>query len=202
MKRLLGVKKQMTQIFADDGSIVPVTIVDIKDNFIIAEKKPEGAGYQSLVLGMGKKKRASKTEQTKYKELGFVPEFISESRDEQLAEATLGARIVEDLTNKTVAVTGVTKGKGFQGGMKRWNFSGTKQTHGQSDRMRAPGSIGSGTTPGRVYKGKHMAGRMGGDTKTIKNLKVVKHIQSEQLLLIRGAVPGAVGSKLILHLAS
>jgi large subunit ribosomal protein L3 len=197
MKNLLGIKREMTQVFDANGAMVPVTVVDIAGNAVIGTRTNDKDRYEAVILGLGKKKKPSKAELGKYKELGYVPEFI---REVDAVEIALGeVDLSADLTGKKVSVTGITKGKGFQGGMKRWGFSGTKQTHGQSDRMRAPGSIGSGTTPGRVYKGKKMAGRMGSDRQTVKNLVVVKHLVEEKLLLVKGAIPGAKGNKIIIN---
>lgn len=188
----------MTQVFNDDGSLVPVTIVDIAGNLYLGKRTIEKDGYEAVILGVGKKKASSKLETAKYKEVGFTPEMIIESKGETEVEESVGPRNIANLDNKKITVTGISKGKGFQGGMKRWNFVGSKKTHGQSDRMRAPGSIGSGTTPGRVYKGKKMAGHLGTEKITVKNLQVVKHLVDENLILVKGAIPGSKGSKIII----
>lgn len=199
MKAIIAQKKEMTQIFDENGRIIPITVVDVNDVFLIGQKDLEKDGYQSIILGKGKKKNANKPEQGKYKTLGFVPNFIKEVRDATL-ESENNSRLDAGLfkNGDIITVTGNTKGKGFQGVVKRWGFHGGPKTHGQSDRWRAPGSIGSGTTPGRVYKGKKMAGRMGGNQVTIKNLEVVLVDIENGLLGIKGALPGNKGSYLII----
>jgi large subunit ribosomal protein L3 len=184
--KLFGVKKTMTQVFDESGRQVPVTVVDIADNHLTALTGKDGFVY----ICHGKKRKPSKSEIGAFKKLGFVPEKVSEFKME-ISEDKLDQEVsIDDLTGKTVKVTGTTKGKGFQGVVKRWGFHGGPKTHGQSDRHRAAGSIGSGTTPGRVYKGKKMPGRMGGDTKTLMSIEVVKHLPEEKLLLLKGAIPG------------
>lgn len=197
MKAIIGQKQEMTQVFGKDNQLIPVTIIDISGNVLLDNRTNDKDGYEAVVLGKGKKKNSNKAEQGKYKELGYVPEYITEVRSAEAFVATEG-ETVSDISGKIAVVTGITKGKGFQGVMTRWGFKGTKQTHGQSDRMRAPGSIGSGTTPGRVYKGKKMAGRVGGTVVTTPNLEVVKHLVEENILLIKGAVPGSRGSHVII----
>ena len=192
MKAIIAQKKEMTQVFGEDGSVVPVTIVDVNEVYMIGKKDEDKDGYQAIILGKGKKKNANKPELGKYKKLGFVPNFIKEIRDTviEMEENTLiDATLFEN--GEVVSVTGDTKGKGVQGVVKRWGFHGGPKTHGQSDRWRAPGSIGSGTTPGRVYKGKKMAGRLGGDTVTVKGFKVVAVDSEKNIVTVSGPIPGA-----------
>lgn len=199
MKAIIAQKKEMTQVFGEDGSVVPVTIVDVNEVYMIGKKDEDKDGYQAIILGKGKKKNANKPEIGKYKKLGFVPNFIKEIRDTviEMEENTLiDATLFEN--GEVVSVTGDTKGKGFQGVVKRWGFHGGPKTHGQSDRWRAPGSIGSGTTPGRVYKGKKMAGRMGGNQITVKNLEIVLVDKENGLIGIKGSIPGNKGSYIII----
>ncbi len=199
MKAIIAQKKEMTQVFGDDGRVVPVTIVDVNEVYMIGKKDEEKDGYQAIILGKGKKKNANKPELGKYKKLGFVPNFIKEIRDTEveLEENTkIDATLFEN--GEVISVTGDTKGKGFQGVVKRWNFHGGPKTHGQSDRWRAPGSIGSGTTRGRVYKGKKMAGRMGGNQITVKNLEIVLVDKENGLIGIKGSIPGNKGSYIII----
>jgi len=199
MKAIIAQKKEMTQVFGEDGRVVPVTIVDVNEVYMIGKKDEDKDGYQAIILGKGKKKNANKPELGKYKKLGFVPNFIKEIRDTEieLEENTkIDANIFEN--GEVISVTGDTKGKGFQGVVKRWNFHGGPKTHGQSDRWRAPGSIGSGTTPGRVYKGKKMAGRMGRNQITVKNLEIVLVDKENGLIGIKGAIPGNKGSYIII----
>lgn len=199
MKAIIAQKKEMTQVFGEDGRVVPVTIVDVNEVYMIGKKDEDKDGYQAIILGKGKKKNANKPELGKYKKLGFVPNFIKEIRDTEieLEENTkIDANIFEN--GEVISVTGDTKGKGFQGVVKRWNFHGGPKTHGQSDRWRAPGSIGSGTTPGRVYKGKKMAGRMGRNQITVKNLEIVLVDKENGLIGIKGSIPGNKGSYIII----
>ncbi len=264
----------MTQVFAQKGTVVPVTVVDISGNIYIGKKKEQ----RKVVIGFGKKNKPSRSELGKFKktyDLNFVPKYVFESKDDDFFDKDIKHEVndkkkddkteiekdyakktnqddnknkevekekqdqknlnkkeksidnksdikgkeekeekdeknqknnnqsnfdIKDITGKRVDVTGISKGKGFQGVVKRWGFKGGPQTHGQSDRLRAPGSIGAGTTPGRVWKGKKMPGRMGGVKHTIKNLKVVKHLKEDNLLLIKGSVPGSRNSKLIIKI--
>lgn len=189
MATVIGIKKGMTSVYDEQGRYVPVTIVDIEGAFY-AKKLREG--YE---VGLGKK-RAGKTMQGQYKELGFVPKFktfVKGTIENLKIGDPVDVSAFED--GKKVRLVTKSKGKGFAGVVKRWGFAGGKRTHGQSDRLRAPGSIGSGTTPGRVLKGKKMAGRMGGDKLTIKS-KIVKRLDS--VLLIKGPVPGAKGYPIII----
>lgn len=182
---LIGQKKEMTQIFNEKGYAIPVTLVDISGCKIV------GKVGTRVVVGYGNKKNPTKSEIGKYKELGFVPEIVKEFELAKETDAKLGSSIIESLEiGHKVMVSSKTKGKGFQGVVKRWGFAGGPKTHGQSDRHRAPGSIGGGTTPGRVYKGKKMPGRMGGKIKTVKGL-IISYIDKENGILgIKGAIPG------------
>jgi large subunit ribosomal protein L3 len=199
MMTILGIKKEMTQLFDENGKAMAVTIVDVSNNSVVGLRNEETDGYSAAIIGMGKKRAANKAEEGQYKKLGYVPQYIVEDRNMEVKEEDKNKDVdFSGVVNKKVTVTGISKGKGFQGVVKRWGFAGGPKTHGQSDRHRAPGSIGSGTTPGRVYKGKKMAGRMGGDRKTIKNLKIVKYIESENLIVISGPVPGSKNSLLVM----
>ena len=195
MKAIIGEKKLMTQIFKDDGKVVPVTVIDVKEAFLIGKKTKEKDGYEALLIGIGKKKNPTKAETGKFKSLGFVPRVTMEARDCAIDLAD-GSKIDPGIfvADENVDVTGITKGKGFQGVVRRWGFHGGPKTHGQSDRQRAPGSIGQRMTPGRVYKGKKMAGRVGGAKLTVKNLKVVAVDSVNGLIAVKGAVPGNNGS--------
>lgn len=199
MKTIIGLKKNMSQIFKEDGNVVPVTFVDVADIVVAHKKTVEKDGYSATVIGLGKKKNPSKAEVGKFKELGFVPMYAVEVELEE--ELNVGDKVNVSMFEaiKKVNVTGITKGKGFQGVVKRWGFKGGPRTHGQSDRQRHPGSIGMRTTPGRVFKGKKMGGRMGGDTKTVKNLRVVEIDQEHGLIALKGAVPGNKDSLVIIE---
>lgn len=199
MNSTIGVKKEMTQIYNEDGSVTPVTVVDVSDVSIAAllGTKEE---VSHVVIGKGKQTKPNKPETVKYKDLGFVPEYTFSEKmvaNEITEETKVGSVIdvskILQIGDK-VKVTGVSKGKGFQGVVKRWGFKGGPKTHGQSNKWRSPGSIGSGTTPGRVVKGKKMGGHMGARTASVKNIKVVALDIEKGILLLSGAVPGAKGS--------
>jgi len=195
MKAILGEKKQMTRVFSEDGTVIPVTIIDVNSAIIADTKTVERDGYAAAVIGYGKKAKATKAETGKFKTLGFVPQVAMEAR-EFSPEIASGEAVKPTIfeVNEKINISGITKGKGFQGVVKRWGFKGGPKTHGQSDRHRAPGSIGSGTTPGRVYKGKKMGGRMGGVKRTVKNLEVVAVDEANGLIAVKGAVPGPKGA--------
>ena len=202
---ILAKKVKMTQAFVENTR-VPVTVLQAGPCQVTQIKTQENDGYWSVQLGFGTKKvsRVTKPLQGHLKGVtkeNLSPRFLREVRLSDKPEEKVGDAIsVADIfgLEDTVQVTGVSKGKGFAGVVKRHGFSGGPKTHGQSDRHRAPGSIGQGTTPGRVYKGKKMAGRMGGDTVTIKNLKVVKVDAEKNELHLSGPVPGTRGSLLII----
>jgi len=204
MKFTIGTKKEMTQIFDKDGIISPVTLIDISGTKFAGTRKADKDGYNAIILATGEKKRTTKSEREKYKELGAVPKKIVEFRVEKLEEGQEKGKEVEFEieAGQKINVTAITKGKGFAGVIKRWGFSGGPKTHGQSDRHRAPGSIGAGTTPGRVFKGKKMPGRMGGKVQTVQNLKVVKFEKQAGLLYVKGAIPGSKGSYNLIRLVN
>lgn len=183
MNYILGIKKGMTRVFEGDNSI-PVTILDT-EGCVVCYVTEDG-----IELGIGKKK-GNKALEGKYSELGYVPMhrlWISGKYDLKVGDKVNPAMFS---AKDKVLVKGVTKGKGFAGVVRRWGFAGGPRTHGQSDRLRAPGSIGAGTEPGRVLKGKKMAGRLGSENMTVKGKKVVN--VKESFVLVSGAVPGGNG---------
>jgi large subunit ribosomal protein L3 len=195
LKGLIGKKIGMTQIFDENGSAVPVTIIEAGPCFVTQVRTPEKEGYSAVQLGFDevKPKRLAGGELGHLKKSNIPPlRFIREFavKDPQVS---VGDQVKVDLfaTGDSVDVIGTSKGKGFQGGVKRYHFRGGPATHGQSDRERAPGSRGSGTTPGRVYKGARGAGHMGNDRVTAQNLKVVLVDVERNLIGVRGAVPGS-----------
>lgn len=197
MNTVFGVKKQQSQVFLEDGTRVPVTVVSVLDNVVSQHKTSEKDGYAAVQLGIGvaKKQKKSVVSHLKKANITTLPKYLREVRispDEDLSTLSLGTKL-ELSTLLTpgdqLKVTGVSKGKGFAGGVKRHNFSGGPKTHGQSDRHRAPGAIGQGTTPGRVYKGKRMAGHMGVDTVSVTNLYVVDIKGSD--VYVSGLIPGS-----------
>jgi len=196
MQALLGQKKNQTQKFLQDGRRIPVTEIIVMENAVVSLKTQEKDGYTAVQLGYGTKKHPTKAlaGHSKGATLEKAPLFMREVKIIDMASEELPKPgeflALGDIfkPGDIIAVTGISKGKGFAGGVKRYHFRGGPATHGQSDRHRAPGSIGSGTTPGRVYKGKRMAGKMGNETVTVKNLEVVG-IDGETML-IKGVVPG------------
>ena len=195
LKGLIGKKIGMTQIFDENGAAVPVTIIEAGPCFVTQVRTPGKEGYSSVQLGFDevKPKRLSGGELGHLKKsntppLRFLREFVVKDPG-----VTVGDQVKVDLfaTGDSVDVIGTSKGKGFQGGVKRYHFRGGPGSHGQSDRERAPGSRGSGTTPGRVYKGAKGAGHMGNDRVTAQNLKVVLVDVERNLIGVRGAIPGS-----------
>jgi len=185
---------------------MPVTQVETAPCFVVQVKNKDKDGYDAVQLGWGDKKltHVSKPLQGHFKGAGLkkAPFYLREIRMKRISKIKPGDEIKVDAVFKPgdrVRVTGWSKGKGFAGVMKRWGFAGGPATHGQSDRPRSPGSIGLGTTPGRVFKGKKMAGRMGGQKVTISGLVVTGVDKEEGLLEIRGLLPGATGNLLIIR---
>ncbi len=195
LKGLIGKKIGMTQIFDENGAAVPVTIIEAGPCFVTQVRTPEKEGYSAVQLGFDevKPKRLPGGELGHLKKSNIPPlRFLREfaTKDPQVS---VGDTVKVDMftAGDSVDVIGTSKGKGFQGGVKRYHFRGGPATHGQSDRHRAPGSRGSGTTPGRVYKGARGAGHMGNDRVTAQNLKVVLVDVERNLIGVRGAVPGS-----------
>jgi large subunit ribosomal protein L3 len=198
MKGILGKKVGMTQIFDDRGEVVPVTVIEAGPCFVAQIKTVERDGYTAIQLGFEETKPKRLTQpQLKHLQKSNLP-ALRHLREIRLAPGDVSD--VEEGQELTVAlfepgeyvdVSGVSKGRGFAGVVKRHGFRGGPKTHGQSDRHRAPGSIGACTTPGRVFKGKRMAGRMGGERVTVQNLEIVMVDPERNLLAIKGAVPGA-----------
>lgn len=186
MKALIGIKKGMTRVVKGDN-IVPVTILDVT-GCILSNK--EAMGFE---LGLGEKKKSTKALAGKYKEAKRIPLFRKYFKGDLGEEVKIGDEIKAEMftVGEKVTVTGTSKGKGFAGVVKRWGFKGGQRTRGQSDRLRAPGSIGAGTDPGRVLKGKKMGGRMGQDTVTIKDKEIIDI--KENYILISVPVPGPKG---------
>lgn len=200
---IFGSKQGTTQTFLE-GFRIPVTKITAGPCVVTQIKKIDPDGYWAIQLGFGTKRTKNITEPLRghFKNSNSTPRFVREIRLDKEPEAAVGDEIkVSDIFSigDVIAVTGTSKGKGFAGGVKRYHFRGGPRTHGQSDRERAPGSIGQTTTPGRVYKGKKMAGRMGGETVTIKNLHVIAVDPEKNELVVSGPVPGIPGSLLIIN---
>ncbi|TAK55931.1 MAG: 50S ribosomal protein L3 [Dehalococcoidia bacterium] len=195
LEGLLGRKLGMTQIFDENGQIHAVTVVEAGPVIVTQVKTAAKDGYAAVQVGYGDRKKSNKPARGHLKKLGDF-RLLREFRVQGDGEYSLGDKVGLELFNAgdLVDVTGVSRGRGFAGGVRRHNFHGGPKTHGQSDRHRAPGSIGSGTTPGRVYKGQKMAGHMGAVQVTSKNLRLIAKDEGKGLLLIEGAVPGATNA--------
>jgi len=195
LEGLMGRKLGMTQVFDDNGEIHAVTVIEAGPVIVTQVKTAARDGYAAVQVGYGERKRSSKPQRGHTKKLGDF-RMLREFRVEGDGEYSVGDRVGVELFSEgdLLDVTGVSRGRGFAGGVRRHNFSGGPKTHGQSDRHRAPGSIGSGTTPGRVYKGQRMAGHMGAVQTTSKNLRLIARDEGKGLLLVEGAVPGATNS--------
>ncbi len=200
MQGLLGKKLGMTSIFTDDGNLFPVTVIQAGPCKVVSIRTKENDGYDSVQLGFGerKEKNISKPVLGQYKKNNLTPAVkLKEFKGFDNTKLKVGDDIKLDIfaLGEKIKVKGKTIGKGFQGVMRRHGFGGVGgTTHGQSDRLRAPGSIGSSSYPSRVFKGQRMAGRMGHTTVTISNLQVMKIVPEENLIFVKGAVPGAVNS--------
>ena len=192
IKGFLGRKLGMTQMFDETGVVHPVTVVEAGPCVVTQVKTEEKDGYSAVQLGFGLDKRLNKPEQGHRRASGFQSRTLREVKADDVAEFEVGQVLKADIfaQGEVVDVTGTSKGRGFQGGVKRHGFRGGPKTHGQSDRHRAPGSIGSSATPGRVFKGLRMAGHMGNERVTVQNLRVLRVDPDRNLLLIEGSVPG------------
>lgn len=196
MKGLLGRKLGMTRIFDESGKVIPVTVIEAGPCYVTQKKTVENDGYSAIQIGFEEteQRKLTRPEWMRLKKVNLPPlRHLRELRMSDVSGYEVGQKLLVDLfkPGDKVDVTGLSKGRGFAGVVKRHGFGGGPATHGQSDRHRAPGSIGSGTTPGRVYKGTRMAGHMGNHTSTVQNLQVVMVDPERNLLLVRGAVPGA-----------
>ena len=205
MAGLIGRKLGMTRIFEDDGSVVPVSVIEATPNTVTALRSVEKDGYSAVQLGAGRARRQTKPVAGQFKHLDKEhqqPRHVREVRIGDGESYELGQQVGVDTfeAGELVDVTGVSKGKGFTGVIERHNFKRGPKTHG-SDHHRAPGSIGAGTYPGRVWKGTRMAGHMGNDRVTVKKLTVVRVDAERNLILVRGAVPGARNGLLIVRKA-
>jgi large subunit ribosomal protein L3 len=199
MKALIGKKIGMTRIFSESGESVPVSVIEAGPCSVLEKRTMEKDGYEALQLGFGSrpKKLFSKPQLGHFEKAGVEPaRHVKEVRG--VSDANIGDEIKVDIFQKgeRVDITGISRGLGFQGVMRRHGFAGAQTTHGQSDRWRAPGSIGQSSNPSRVFKGMRMAGKTGKDKVTVLNLEIMQVIDSENLLLVKGAVPGKKGTLL------
>ena len=201
---IVGRKSGMTRIFTDEGLSIPVTVVEVEPNRITQVKNVETDGYNAVQVTVGSRKSSRVTKSVAghlAKAEAQAGRSLFELRNDAGESFEVGSTITADAfeAGQKVDVTGSSKGKGFAGGVKRWNFSMQDATHGNSLSHRAPGSIGQCQTPGRVFKGKKMAGHMGAEKVTTQNLEVVKVDLERSLILIKGAVPGAPGGDVIIR---
>ncbi|MCW4457545.1 50S ribosomal protein L3 [Microbacterium sp. MPKO10] len=198
-KGLLGKKLGMTQVWDDAGKVVPVTVIEITPNVVTQVRTPEVDGYNAVQIAAGEidPRKVDQPTSGHYKNAGVTPRrHLTEVRTEDAADYSLGQELTVDTTfeaGQKVDVVGTSKGKGFAGVMKRHNFQGVSASHGAHRNHRKPGSIGASATPGRVFKGHRMAGRMGGDRVTVLNLRVHAIDAEKGLMLVKGAVPGPRG---------
>ena len=202
---LIGRKLGMTRVFGDDGTVVPVSVIQATPNSITRLRTPEQDGYAALQVGAGVARRVTKPVAGQFKELAKElqkPAAVREFRVDAIDGYEVGQALDVSLfePGDLVDVTGVSKGHGFTGTIARHNFKRGPKTHG-STNYRAPGSIGAGTTPGRVFKGTRMGGHMGDERVTVKKLKVVKVDAERNLILVKGAVPGARNGLLLVQKA-
>jgi len=197
-KGLLGTKLGMTQVWDANNKLIPVTVVEITPNVVTQLRTPEIDGYSAVQIAYGQidPRKANKPATGHFEKAGVTPRrHLTEVRTADAAEYTLGQEIAVDIfeAGQKVDVVGTSKGKGFAGVMKRHNFKGVSSSHGSHRNHRKPGSIGASSTPSRVFKGMRMAGRMGGDRVTAMNLTVHAVDLEKNLILLKGAVPGAKG---------
>ncbi|MGH7263157.1 MAG: 50S ribosomal protein L3 [Candidatus Rokuibacteriota bacterium] len=199
---LIGRKMGMTQLFGEDGKQIPVTVIQAGPCPVVEVREKGSHGYNALQLGFEpKKKNVSKPRAGHFKKANLPPmAVLRELRLEKVDGYQVGQTLNVDLfaPGELVDVSGVSKGKGFQGGVKRYGWSGGGASHG-SMFHRAPGSIGASSDPSRVWPGHHLPGRMGGDRRTVLNLQVVRVFPDQNLLVVRGAVPGTIGSLVVVR---
>lgn len=200
IKGILGRKLGMTQMFDEGGSLEAVTAIEAGPCVVSQVKTQAKDGYNAVQLGFGEAKRLNSPMKGHLKGAGRQLRYLREITVDEGAAFEVGQSLNAGIFEKgeRVDIRGVSKGKGFAGGVKRYHFRGGPKTHGQSDRHRAPGSVGGTTSPGRVYKGTRMAGHMGSDRVIIRNLEVVQADAGRNLILVNGAVPGAVGGLLLI----
>jgi len=204
---ILGIKLGMTQVFAEDGTAVPCTVLQAGPCVVVQRRTKDKDGYDAVQLGLVefiKPQRVTKALTGHFKKANVAPmRYVGELRtNDSKDETKAGDRVLVDgfQVGELVDVTGVSKGKGFQGGVKRWHYRGGDASHG-SMHHRAPGGIGASSFPSRVWKGQHFPGHMGNERKTTKNLRVVKVDADENLLLVRGSVAGPAGSYIFIRKA-
>ena len=201
-KGLIGRKVGMTQVFDDDGAARPVTVIEAGPCYVTQVKTVDKDGYGSIQLGFDevKPKRLTRGQMGHLKRNDLPPLKVLREFRTKSPDVSEGDKLSVDVfeAGERVDVVGISKGRGFAGVVKRYHFAGGPKTHGQSDRQRAPGSIGSGTTPGRVWKGKNLPGRMGNDRVTSANVRVVLVDPERNLIAVDGSVPGPKGGVVVI----
>ncbi len=203
MAGLIGTKIGMTSIFGEGGAIIPCTVIQAGPCVVTQVKSKDKDGYDAVQLGYGDKKEKNTTKPLKkhFEKSGAAPKAkLAEFKG--MNDLNVGDVVTSELLKEgdKVSITGTSKGKGFQGVVKRHGFGGVGgQTHGQHNRLRAPGSLGACSTPSRVMKGMRMGGRMGGDQVKEKNIKIVKILADENLIIVKGAIPGHNGSYVLIE---
>ena len=207
MEGIVGKKIGMTRVFNQEGQTIAVTVIEAGPCPVVQVKTKEKEGYDAVHLGFGQKRKKLFTQPLlgHFNKAKVEPQrILKEMRTENVGKFKVGQKLGVDLfsVGEKVRVTGVSKGLGFQGTVRRYKFHGGPKTHGQSDRLRSPGSIGGSSYPSRVFKGQRMPGRMGGEKLTVRNLVVVGVDPEKSLLLIRGAVPGKRNSYLTIRKSS
>ena len=195
LRGFLGKKIGMTQVFRENGSVVPVTLIEAGPCVVTQVKTEETDGYSAVQLGFGEKKHPNKPMQGHFRQ-SRASRYVKEVKADNTSEFSVGQTVGVDIFSEgeKVDIIGRSKGRGFAGTMKRHGFGGGPRTHGQSDRARAPGSIGGGTTPGKVFKGLKMAGHMGNRRITVKGLEIVGVDTDRNILMVKGGIPGAPNS--------
>lgn len=199
VKGLLGTKLGMTQVWDEEGNVVPVTVIEVAPNVVTQIRTPEVDGYTAVQIAAGQidPRKVNQPIAGHFAKAGVTPRrHLTELRTADAAEYEIGQELTVDgvfEAGQSVDVVGTSKGKGFAGAMKRHNFAGASASHGQHRNHRKPGSVGGAATPGRVFKGKKLPGRMGGERVTLQNLTVQAIDADKGLILVKGAVPGARG---------
>ncbi len=204
MDALIGRKLGMTQTFLSDGRVEAVSVLEAGPCWVTQTRTAERDGYTAVQLGFGQVRRLNRPERGHLRTVGVDLRHLREFRVDDVSAFQVGQKVGAEIfaPGDYVDVVGISRGRGFQGGVKRHGFRGGPKTHGQSDRHRAPGSIGATTTPGKVMKGLRMAGHMGARRVTVRNLQVVESNPDRGVLLVRGGVPGAPNTLVLIRRAS
>jgi large subunit ribosomal protein L3 len=200
IKGIIGKKLGMSRVFLENGRAEAATAIEAGPCVVVQIKTEAKEGYNAAQLGFGQAKRVKSPQKGHFKELGDF-KYLREFRVADTKDISVGDRLTVELfkAGDLVEVSGISKGRGFAGTVKRHGFAGGPKTHGQSDRHRAPGSIGAGSSPGRVWKGTRMSGHMGNETVTVRHLEVLSADVEKNLLVLKGAVPGARNGLLIIR---